>query len=142
MYHLSNREIEQQIKNLEKKIGAEKRKHAKMSKESDAKEETLKALEKEIEEYKETEQHLQQEYDELKKEGEVSLTEEQEAEYEGIREAAAAARKPPRRHPPSLAYLRCVARRGYKALPLAAQSAAARTTWTTRRSRANQHGSE
>lgn len=88
--------VEQQIKNLEKKIGAEKRKHAKMSKESDAKEETLKALEKEIEEYKETEQHLQQEYEDLKKEGEVSLTEEQEAEYERIREAAAVASAKPR----------------------------------------------
>jgi len=87
---------EEEIKNFVKKIAAEKRKHAKIVKESEAREETLENLEKEIKEYSETEEHLQQEYEELKTRGDVALTEEQEAEYERVREAAAVASAKPR----------------------------------------------
>ena len=87
---------EEEIKNFVKKIAAEKRKHAKIVKESEAREETLQNLEKEIKEYSETEEHLQQEYEEMKNRGDVALTEEQEAEYERVREAAAVASAKPR----------------------------------------------
>lgn len=88
---------EQEIKNLEKKIAAEKKKHTKIAKEAEQRGETLEKLEKEIKEYGETERHLQQEYEETKqKGGQVSLTEEQEAEYERIREAAAVSSAKPR----------------------------------------------
>lgn len=86
----------EEIKNLEKKIASEKKKNAKISKEAEAREETLANLENEIKEYGETEQHLQQEYEETKAKGEVSLTEDQEAEYERIREAAAVSSAKPR----------------------------------------------
>ena len=90
---------EQEIKNLKKKIASEKKQHEKIAKEAEAREETLANLEKEIKEYGETEEHLQQEYEEMKSsgaQGEVSLTEEQEAEYGTIREAAAVASAKPR----------------------------------------------
>ena len=87
---------EEEIKNLDKKIAGEKRKHTKIVKESEAREETLQNLEKEIKEYSETEEHLQQEYEEMKSQGNVALTEEQEAEYERIREAASVASGKPR----------------------------------------------
>ena len=87
---------EEEIKNLVKKIASEKKKNAKVAKEAEAHDETLENLEKEIEEYGKTEEHLQQEYEEIKTKGKVSLTEEQEAEYERIREAAAVASAKPR----------------------------------------------
>jgi structural maintenance of chromosome 1 len=87
---------EEEIKNLDKKIAAEKRKHIKIVKESETREDTLQTLEKEIKEYSETEEHLQQEYEEMKSQGNVALTEDQEAEYERIREAASVASGKPR----------------------------------------------
>jgi len=88
--------VQEEVKNLEKKIAAEKKTQTKITKEAEMREETLKALEKEIAEYTETEEHLQQEYDDLKKQSEFSLTEDQEAEYERIREAAVVASAKPR----------------------------------------------
>lgn len=88
----------EEIKNLKKKRNAEQKKLANITREAETRGETLQKLEAEIEEYGETEQHLQQEYEETKAKGElaVSLTEEQEAEYERIREAAAVASVKPR----------------------------------------------
>lgn len=86
--------VEAEIKNLEKKILSENKKQDKITSDAEAHEQTLVKLENEIKEYTETEEHLQQEYEEMKtsrSEGKVSLTEEQEIEYERIREAAAIA---------------------------------------------------
>jgi Chromosome segregation ATPases len=88
--------VQEEVKNLEKKISVDKKNHAKITKEAESREETLQTLEKEIVEYTKTEEHLQQEYGDLKKQSEFSLTEEQEAEYERIREAAAVASAKPR----------------------------------------------
>ncbi len=88
------------VKNLEKRIKTEEKKKEKIAKEAQTREETLATLEKDIREYTDTEQQLEREYDETKSQsqggGEVSLTEEQEQEYEQLREAAAIASAKPR----------------------------------------------
>jgi len=91
----------EEIKNLTKKIGRETKSLEKATKEVEAHDDKLAALGKEIEEYGKTDTQLQEEYEEQKRssgssEEDVILTEEQEAEYEQIREAAAVASAKPR----------------------------------------------
>lgn len=82
---------QEEIKNINKKLASGKRKLANIEKDSNAHSQTLTNLEKEIQEYTETESGLQQEYEALKRDGtgDVTLTEDQEAEYEQLRVAAA-----------------------------------------------------
>lgn len=90
---------EEEIKSLKKKIAAEKKKQGKLLKEAENREETLAKLEQEITEYTQTEKDLEQEYEDMKSKsskGAVSLTEEQESEYERVREAAAISSAKPR----------------------------------------------
>eukprot|EP00559_Dactyliosolen_fragilissimus_P007056 CAMPEP_0184857402 /NCGR_PEP_ID=MMETSP0580-20130426/2557_1 /TAXON_ID=1118495 /ORGANISM="Dactyliosolen fragilissimus" /LENGTH=1342 /DNA_ID=CAMNT_0027352975 /DNA_START=182 /DNA_END=4211 /DNA_ORIENTATION=- len=90
----------EEIKNLKKKKQADEKALAKIRTEADSHNSILEKIEKEIVEYTETERLLGEEYDEAKKqkasEEQVVLTEEQEAEYETIREAAAVASAKPR----------------------------------------------
>jgi len=91
----------EEIKNLKKKLGRETKGLEKAMKEVEAHDEKLTALGNEIEEYGKTDAQLQEEYEEQKRstgssEEDVTLTEEQEAEYEQIREAAAVASAKPR----------------------------------------------
>lgn len=91
----------EEIKNLKKKITGDDKSVAKMQKEAQEHTETLNTLEQEIEEYQETQTQLVADYEEVKKGAvgpdDVTLTEKQEAEYERVREAAAAASEEPRR---------------------------------------------
>ena len=59
-------------------------------------------LDEKIEQYAGTESQLQEEYEELKKSGpgNVVLTEDQEAEYEQVRNNSAVASAKPRQNPP------------------------------------------
>ena len=90
-----------EIKNLKRKIKRENIGLDKTRKEVELHEEKSAALRKEIEEYGRTDTQLQEEYEEQKRsfgssEEDVTLTEEQEAEYEQVREAAAVASAKPR----------------------------------------------
>jgi len=79
---------------------------AKTKDEAESHDQTLAALETEIAEYKKTLSQLETDYEEVKRGAtgpdQVTLTEEQEAEYERVREAAAAASDKPRRKLTSL----------------------------------------
>jgi len=93
-------ESNEAIAALKKRVAADARAAAKVEKEKTAHASKLAELEEEIEEHREKESELQKEYDELKQSesgGIGSLTEEQEVEYERIRDAAAVASAPPRR---------------------------------------------
>ena len=88
---------QEEIKNLKKKLSNEQNKHKSLQKEKESRAQTLETLENEIKEYTETETQLKNEYDEAKQsKSDTKLTEEQEAEYEEIREAAAVASVKPR----------------------------------------------
>jgi structural maintenance of chromosome 1 len=91
----------EEIKNLTKKLQTHEKQLVKTEKEAESHDQTLTALEKEISEYKETLSQLEADYEEVKRSAtgpdQVTLTEEQEAEYERVREAAAAASDKPRR---------------------------------------------
>ena len=83
---------QEEMKNINKKISSGKKKLASIQKDASAHSQTLAKLEKEIQEYTETETDLQNEYESLKRSGtngDVTLTEDQEAEYEQLRVAAA-----------------------------------------------------
>ena len=89
----------EEVKSLKRKVTANTKGLDKARTESDSHGEILGKLEKEISEYEDTDRLLKDEYDEVKKtgsQGQVLLTEEQEAEYEKIREAAAVASAKPR----------------------------------------------
>ncbi|ACI64866.1 smc1, partial [Thalassiosira pseudonana CCMP1335] len=87
------------IQALKKRLVADEKAVAKIEKEKANHTDKLAELQAEIDEYLEKESELQSEYDELKQsEGRAgSLTEEQEIEYEQIRDAAAVASAAPRR---------------------------------------------
>ena len=91
----------EEIKNLSKKVKTDEKQLAKTKKEAETHDETFAALETEIAEYKETLVELESDYEQVKRGAtgpdQVTLTEEQEAEYERVREAAAAASDKPRR---------------------------------------------
>ena len=85
---------------LKKRVTSDTKAITRIEKEKASHSEKLAELEEQIEEYQEKEGELQKEYDELKQSesgGIGSLTEEQEGEYEKIRDAAAVASAAPRR---------------------------------------------
>lgn len=91
----------EEIKKLKKQVSADEKAVAKVKTQAATHGKTLEDLETEIEDYTETEQQLQEEYEEAKRQaGEgtasASLTEEQETEYEKVKEAAAVAAAKPR----------------------------------------------
>ena len=90
----------EEIKTLSKKISTEESKLQKLQQETESRNDTLGNLQSEIAEYTETETQLKQEYEEQKnKRGSkdsTSLTEEQEVEYESIKETVAVATVKPR----------------------------------------------
>jgi chromosome segregation ATPase len=91
-------QVDEEVKNLKKKLESEKKQLAKLQNEAKAHNETLAALEKDILEYKETQQQLEKDYEEIKQSSsDVVLTKEQEVEYERVRELAVAASEEPRR---------------------------------------------
>ena len=92
-------ESSEAISALTKRITSDVKAVSKIEKEKTAHREKLAELEGEIREYQEKEEELQNEYDELKdsESGVGSMTEEQEMEYETIRDAAAVASAVPRR---------------------------------------------
>lgn len=91
----------EEIKDLTKKVQSHEKQLVKTKKEAESHEQTLTALDREITEYRETLSQLETDYEEVKRGAtgpdQVTLTEEQEAEYERVREAAAAASDKPRR---------------------------------------------
>ena len=89
----------EEIKKLKKQVAADEKAVTKIKNQAATHGKTLEDLETEIEEYTETEEQLQEEYEEAKREageGTASLTEEQETEYEKVKEAAAVAAAKPR----------------------------------------------
>jgi structural maintenance of chromosome 1 len=92
-------ESSEAISALTKRITSDVKAVSKIEKEKTAHREKLVELEEEIREYQEKEEELQNEYDELKdsESGVGNMTEEQEMEYETIRDAAAVASAVPRR---------------------------------------------
>mmetsp|Transcript_12233 Transcript_12233/g.18122 ORF Transcript_12233/g.18122 Transcript_12233/m.18122 type:complete len:1306 (-) Transcript_12233:502-4419(-) len=89
----------QEIKSLTKKLHTDENALAKIHQEEESHGESLSKLEVAIEEYRQTETQLQEEYEEEKQRGAgelPTLTEEQEAEYERVRKAAAVAGAKPR----------------------------------------------
>merc|ERR1719491_686320 len=91
----------EEIKNLKRKFGRETKALEKAMKEVELHDEKVMALENEIEEYGKTDAQLQDEYEQQKRstgssQEDVTLTEEQETEYEQVREAAAVASAKPR----------------------------------------------
>ena len=91
----------EEIKNLKKKLGSEEKKLEKIKNDNESRAQTIEKLEHEIKEYSETESQLKNEYEETKlsranARGGVTLSEEQEAEYDVVREAAAVASVKPR----------------------------------------------
>lgn len=92
-------ETSEAIQALKKRLTADEKAVARIKKEQEAHDDKVSELQTEIEDYEAKEAELQAEYDELKQgeEGIGSLTEEQEARYEQIRDAAAVASASPRR---------------------------------------------
>lgn len=92
-------ESSEAISALKKLVKADTKAVERIEKEKASHGEKLAELEEEIEEYEEKEAELQKEYDELKQSetGVGSMTEEQEVEYEKVRDAAAVASAVPRR---------------------------------------------
>jgi chromosome segregation ATPase len=87
------------ISALRKRVATDTKTVAKIKQDKNEHGEKLEELSEEIEEYKQMEAELQREYDELKQseQGVGSMTEDQEQEYERIRDAAAVASTVPRR---------------------------------------------
>jgi len=93
--------IQEEIKNLKKKVTAETKKFEKIKSDEESRDETVERLEQDIKEYTETETQLEKEYEETKQavatsKGNTALSQEQEAEYEEIRDAVAVASAKPR----------------------------------------------
>jgi structural maintenance of chromosome 1 len=88
----------EEIKKLKKQVASDEKKLEKIKNDAELHGETLSELEGEIKEYTETEEKLQSDYD-LVKSGageQQPLTEDQEAEFERVKEAAAVASAKPR----------------------------------------------
>jgi chromosome segregation ATPase len=92
-------ESSEAISALRKRVSTDSKTVSKIKQEKGVHGEKLGELMEEIEEYKQMEAGLQKEYDELKQseQGVGSMTEDQEQEYEKIRDAAAVASTVPRR---------------------------------------------
>lgn len=93
-------ESNEAIAALKKRIAADDKAAARVEKDKAKHAAKLAELQEEIEEHRSKEAALQKEYDDLKQSesgGVGALTEEQEVEYERIRDAAAVASAPPRR---------------------------------------------
>jgi len=92
-------QITEEVKNLEQKVAADMKALEKVQNEEETHDEATQALSKEIEDYTETEKQLTVEYDQRKEEATstaIVLSEEQEAEYERIKDVAAVASAKPR----------------------------------------------
>lgn len=93
-------ESTEKIKKLKKQVAADEKAVEKVKSQASSHGKTLEALETEIDEYTQTEQDLMEEYEKVKSsaagEGSAALTEEEEAEYEQVKEAAAVAAAKPR----------------------------------------------
>jgi structural maintenance of chromosome 1 len=91
-------QVDEEIKSLKKKIESEKKQLIKYQRDATIHDETLESLRKDIEEYKETQAQLDKDYEDVKQSAsDIILTEEQEVEYERVRELAAAASDEPLR---------------------------------------------
>lgn len=93
-------ESSEAISALRKRVATDTKAVARIEKEKASHADKLAELQEQIDEFQEKEEELQTEYDELKESesgGIGSLTEEQEVEYETIRDAAAVASAVPRR---------------------------------------------
>ena len=90
----------EELKNLTRKLATEKNNLSKQQDEAAKHKDLLKVLDEEITQYQKQEAELEAGYEELKKsgsgEGSAVLTEEQETEYEQVREMAAVASAKPR----------------------------------------------
>mmetsp|Transcript_16447 Transcript_16447/g.24130 ORF Transcript_16447/g.24130 Transcript_16447/m.24130 type:complete len:1331 (-) Transcript_16447:133-4125(-) len=91
----------EEVKALAKKLKSDGKALEKIEKQTLEHQQTISELQTEITEYKESEASLEADYEEIKQEGaggqgEVVLTEEQEARYEIVKEAAAVASAKPR----------------------------------------------
>jgi len=87
----------EETKSLAKKLAQDKKQLSKKQQEETSHEDKLAKLEEEIVEYKKTHKDLEQEYEEIKKNAQISLTAEQEAEYQQVRDSAKAASAKARR---------------------------------------------
>jgi structural maintenance of chromosome 1 len=91
-------QVAEQVKQFTKKSASDEKQMQKLNKERDSHKETLKALDSDIVEYQGTLAQLEKDYQTLQQEAsDVVLTQEQEAEYQRVRELAAAASDQPRR---------------------------------------------
>jgi len=92
-------ESSEAIQALKKRVASDERAVARIEKDKASHGKKLSALQTEIDEYTEQESELQKEYDEVKESetGVGSMTEEQEVQYEKVRDAAAVASAAPRR---------------------------------------------
>jgi len=92
-------ESSEAIQALKKRVASDERAVARIEKDKASHGKKLSALQAEIDEYSEQESELQNEYDEVKESetGVGSMTEEQEVQYEKVRDAAAVASAAPRR---------------------------------------------
>ena len=90
-------QTQEEIKTIQKKEKLDEKQLTKKTKEMETHEERLKAIDDEITEYRRTAEELQAEYDALKQQSQISLTADQEAKYERVREAAAASSAESRR---------------------------------------------
>lgn len=91
-------ESSEAIQALKKRVASDERAVARIEKDKASHGKKLSALQTEIDEYTEQESELQKEYDEVKESetGVGSMTEEQEVQYEKVRDAAAVASAPRR----------------------------------------------
>jgi len=92
-------ESSEAIQALKKRVASDERVVARIEKDKASHGKRLSALQAEIDEYTEQESDLQKEYDEVKESetGVGTMTEEQEVQYEKVRDAAAVASAAPRR---------------------------------------------
>lgn len=92
-------ESSEAIQALKKRVASDERVVARIEKDKASHGKRLSALQAEIDEYTEQESDLQKEYDEVKESetGVGAMTEEQEVQYEKVRDAAAVASAAPRR---------------------------------------------
>jgi structural maintenance of chromosome 1 len=91
----------EQIKTFKKKIEQDQTQLKNKKKQAESHKDKLETLSKEIDESNETLEVLEKDYEEVKRDAapdQVSLTQEQEEEYERVRDAAAAASVQPRRN--------------------------------------------
>ena len=92
-------ESSEAIQALKKRVASDERAVTRIEKDKASHGKKLSALQAEIDDYTEQESELQKEYDEMKESesGVGSMTEEQEVQYEKVRDGAAVASAAPRR---------------------------------------------